>query len=134
MIFNLGWCTHDGGYSSLFEVPEGTTFEEFKQLCDRLINEALSDAADGKPMRDAFIKGWLGLGVAVREAFHRLEDHGYRWVDIPTVTYVGGEIIQRHEDDEEGVLTPETMAKVLAFNKVLRDDLEDRLAKREMRS
>jgi hypothetical protein len=136
MIFQLEWTTYDSAIIHHFEAPEGATLEQFQALCDKLMEESLQDAVEGKPGRSPMHENppyWLGYMYGVEEVAARLADHGYKEVKFATVNYTHGSIIDGKKP-EEGcedfgygkTLTGDTREKVAAYNQKMSEDNKER--------
>lgn len=138
-IFQIEWGTYDGSVEYYFDAPEGSTYEQFKSLCDQLIRESAEDALKFQyrdPMHlssdsQGERRWWLGYDFFVREVVARLPEHGYKQITFPTVKYLHGMILREYEGDTENNILGEDLAvRVCAFNKAFEEDLN---AKRKER-
>jgi hypothetical protein len=132
-IFQLEWGSYDCSTEYYFDAPEGTTFEEFKALCDRLIRESAEDAMHEKgrhPLHQKRIEArkgwWLGYEYFVREVSARLPEHGYKEVKFQTAMYKHGDILgEYYGDKENGVLGDELAARVCVYNREKKEEIEE---------
>lgn len=118
MIFQLEWGSYEQSVQYYFEPPEGTPLADFKELCDRLMNESAIDATEGVA-RSPFHKGIdfrVGQDYCVDEVAERLHEYGYNKVNFPTVKYIHGSTLSEHSE-EEVVFTDAVKRRVIEYNR-----------------
>lgn len=100
IVFDVVYADFDWKEHFFLEGPEGTTSEEFKKLCNRLLPKAGYRAAlkSLSPKQ----KGWIGWRDVVESLVSLLEQRGYQRVSLETVEVSGGNIVGI--DDEEDSL------------------------------
>lgn len=91
--------------------PDGSTREQFKELCDRLMRDAASDLVDQG------CDPYIGYREMVFEVSQRLHLYGYRPLPTQDVSYEEGFVIRSLEDTGDwGALLGDSLEKVIKHN------------------
>lgn len=130
-IFDLVYSDYDWQEHYFFEAPEGTTSEDFENLCNQLLPKAGYRAALKKSSPPK--KGWICWSDVVESLVSLLEEQGYQRVYLDTYEMDGGSIIGFNDDDVEERLGFSTKI-IINYNKELEKKMaEERKAKRSLR-
>ncbi len=136
-IFCLEWGTYDCSVEFYLLAPEGTTQEDFKKLCDSLLDVAAYEACLVKGLtwggipddfedREPAQVGWNSIVHVL--AVNILPKYGYEVVSLPTVSYNGSTIISDKEyDNEESLLSEEAFNFIKGYNDKIEQDSRERM-------
>jgi hypothetical protein len=115
-LFVLGYSYYEEYVPYFLHGPEDVTQEEFKALCDSLLEEAgyraVANADDS----------WVGWQQVVESLIPLLEQQGYQRFEPVENIYWGPGIIDEHDYNELSLLKS-SQSKIIEFNKEIHDKL-----------
>ena len=127
MIFVLEYADFECTRSHFFEGPEKATKEKFEKLCKKLLGEAAKLAIEKQGNtapwnEESDWESFIGWGAIIYALCSILPNHGYKAVELPTITYVGGPIImskKKKSDGESKGLPADVRQMVIDYNQKL---------------
>lgn len=130
-FFMLTKSHYDGSYSFHFIGPASVSEEQFKSICDGLLDDsallALTNSVEQvkkwneeEPDNEGFggyLGSYVGWGDIVEAMIPLLEEKGFKHFKPKEVCYVGGEIIDSRPNSSNGSVLPEkSNEKVINHN------------------
>jgi len=131
-IFDLVHSDYDWQEHYFFSAPKGTTVEDFRKMCDRLLPKAGYKVAFRRSTQSG---GRICWNDVVESLVLLLEEHGYQRVSMDSYTIGGGFIISPNDEKEElDIKLGFSWQAIASYNQKLEKKLaEERKAKRSLR-
>lgn len=113
-VFILAYTDYETYVPFLLYGPENVTEEEFKALCDSLLEEAGYNSLKEE--------SWIGWNNVVESLIPLLEKQGYRRFNPPKVSYFGPGIIDEFDYRADSLLKG-SQNPIIEHNKKVHEEL-----------
>ena len=114
-VFILAYADYETYVPHLLYGPENVSQEEFKNLCDSLLEEAGYNTLTNQD-------SWIGWNDVVESLIPLLEKQGYQRFEPVKVSYFGSSIIDEDDFVESSPLKG-SQSKIIAYNKAFHEEL-----------
>lgn len=131
IIFDLVYSDYDWQEHHFIQAPEGTTLEDFQNLCDHLMPKAGYKATLKRSSPK--VGGWICWSDVVESLVSLLEKQGYQRIILGSYVVNGGVIVRPEESKNKDKLGFSYQAIASYNGKLERKLAEERKAKKLLR-